>query len=143
MKTEQKIIDEMISSIVLWWTDQLAGSPKRLLDDKESLGSILTIMISGQSGKKDITKDAKVKFAETLKTYLEQKSKNQKENLGKVILGTDYIPEWPLSDICQKSGVTGSRFPKKTTMWINFKDKRVTWQTLPGAVDQIYPLVEK
>lgn len=141
MKIDQKTIDEMIASAILWWIEKLSGAPQGLPDDTEGFGSLLAIIISAETGKKDTDKESQRKFAETLKEYLIKESKN--EHGARTVLGTDYAPEWPLSDICRRSGVTGARFPKKTYMYINFKDGTVKWSTVRGSNGQIYPVIKK
>lgn len=79
--------------------------------------------------------ESQKRFASELKSFLEQKSQNERL----VTLGTDYAPEWPLSEICQKANVSGARFPNKTTMWIDWQGQTVTWQVVRGPGGQVYP----
>lgn len=51
----------------------------------------------------------------------------------------DYAPEWPLSEICYQAGISGASFPIKTTLWINFENCTVKYNTIHGPSGLIYP----
>ncbi len=85
--------------------------------------------------------DEKVKkFMALLTKHLEKMKQGGRAS---VVLGTDYGPDWPLSEICMNAGVTGVQFPDKTSMWIEFEKGTVTWSTVRGPSGQVYPVLEK
>lgn len=137
----KKNFDQLIAAAVLWWASHLSKiSVEGINGDNESQGSFLALYarVLAQTNE-EMTDENVKKFAELLTQHLKEKSKRGYTE----ILGTDYSPEWPLSDICQKAGVNGWHFPQKTTMWVDFEKETVTWRTVRGPEGQIYPAIEQ
>lgn len=75
---------------------------------------------------------------ELLTKHLQQKATTTWSTL----LGTNYSADWPLSEVCDNAKVSNWSFPQKTTMWINFDEGTVKYNTAHGASGQIYPVVD-
>jgi hypothetical protein len=138
MVKDQKI-DNLIAAAVLWWAEKLTKFSAETNGDRESGGSFLLLYNRLMAhGSEEISEKKVKKFMELLTEHLKEKSKRG----GDAILDVDYGPEWPLSDICHKAGVSGVGFPPKTTMWVKFDEGKVTWQTVRGPGGQVYPIVQ-
>lgn len=137
----EKNFDQLIAAAVLWWTSHLSKvSLEGINGDNESHASFIALYarLTVQQNEQ-LTDEHIKKFIHLLTKHLEDQSRTRRRE----ILSTDYSPEWPLSEICEKAGVNGFHFPNKTVMWVNFEKETVTWSTVRGPSGQIYPVVEK
>lgn len=105
-----------------WWAEAI-GSPKfdalgatRGQDRKETetmeMASMLAMLIASDS---PVLQEAGAKFAVLLASKIEASLTGR--NYG-VSLGVDYGPDRVLGETAQEAGVSGSRFPWKTSMWV-------------------------
>ncbi|HEY4715457.1 MAG TPA: hypothetical protein VIH31_03045 [Candidatus Paceibacterota bacterium] len=131
----------LIEAAVNWFVEKLKQPAREgLPGDRESHQSLMYMFSRIMVQKNDQPSEAKIEnFRKLLIKYLEGEAKNGRD---RVNLSTDYSPEWPLSDICVKTGITGLEFPQKMNMWINFKDGTVTWRQVHGHEGQIFPVVK-
>ena len=134
--------NDLIAAAVLWWAKHLTTLPTEGINgDSESHASLLALYSKLVTARgEDMIEEKVKKFMELLTKHLEQEKKRGRTN---IILGTDYGPNWPLSEICSNAGVTGVQFPGKTNMWIDFNKGTVDWETVRGSSGQVYPVSEK
>lgn len=128
---------KMIEAATSWWSQKLGNFSVEGKDNvPESFGGAMMMFGRALSSTNDGSEENVRNFYNNLTEYL-----LGEYNAGRrsVTLGTDYAPEWPLSDICRKSNVTGSRFSNKTTMWVDFERGTVNWSIVRGPEGQLYP----
>ena len=132
MSTNNKLIE----AVVNWWTEKLKKPAiEGINGDNRSDGSLLTLFTRVVVSDNEYVSDEKVELFKKLLTELLV----NKQKFSWATLGTDYGPEYPLSEICRNSGISGFQFPQKTTMIIDFEKQTVTWNQVRGPEGTIFP----
>lgn len=128
--------EKMIEAAVNWWADKLkTPAVEGINGDKSSNGSLLALFAQTTMLKNGEVSEEKILMFKELMTKLLQD--NQK--FLRVSLSTDYGPEYPLSEVCRDSGVSGIQFPQKTTMHVDFEEQTVTWYQVRGPEGTVWP----
>lgn len=128
--------EKMIEAAVNWWADKLkTPAVEGINGDKSSNGSLLALFARTTMQKNGGVSEEKILMFKELMTKLLQD--NQK--FLRVSLSTDYGPEYPLSEVCRDSGVSGIQFPQKTTMHVDFEEQTVTWYQVRGPEGTVWP----
>jgi len=128
--------EKLIESAVNWWAEKLKKPAiEGINGDNRSDGSLLALSTRVIVTDSECIHDGNVELFKKLLTELLV----NKQKFDSVTLGTDYGPEYPLSEICRNSGVSGIQFPQKTTMFVNFEKQSVTWYQVRGQEGTIFP----
>ena len=137
----QSNFDELIAATVLWWVKYIRKIPTEgIFDDRDSQASFMALYHRIKAYKNEDGSDHKIEtFMKLMTDYLKEMSTKNDE----ARLDTDYWPEGPLADICEKAGISGVSFPQKTTVWVNFKEMKVIWSSAKSSAMPIYPQVAK
>ena len=98
-----------------WWADKLRKVGPGNFDNGDSstggMAMLLATMLAMESQTSDEAIDLfEERLAETIKEQVEAR--------GSMTLSVDYSPDYILGNLAQETGVSTSRFPWKTTMWI-------------------------
>ncbi len=97
-----------------WWTDKISnpGFGSFNMGDDSQIGAVAMILgLNLTTPDKDEAID---KFKSLLEEYIEEQIKEK----GSCCIDTDYHPEYALSQIISKAGVSSSNFPWKTNMTV-------------------------
>lgn len=108
-----------------WWAQQIGcpqfkavtGDEPRAERDPLELAGVMAAMLAHSH---PVTEDAGQKFAALLAKHISD-SLTRQQAAGRVYgvtLSVDYGPDRTLGDIAEAAGVSTSRFPWKTTMWV-------------------------
>ncbi len=118
MTREQKLA--LISIGATWWANYLE-KPARGDSANGGIGGFGSVLATFAkiTVQKPVTKDQIELFKKSL---TEQVGRNIYDTHPDqtLTIGTDWAPEMELANACHESGVSGTEFPSKTTMWINF-----------------------
>jgi hypothetical protein len=132
MNTNEKLIE----SAVNWWAEKLKKPAREGINgDNRSDASLLALFTRSTIINDDCMPDEKITLFKKLLTELLV----SKQKFDWVTIETDYGPEYPLSEICHNSGISGVQFPQKTTMSINFSEQTVTWYQTRGSEGIVFP----
>ena len=124
---------EMIETAAQWWTDNLNTRSSGSHDAYSFVTGLLK-----EKTRPAIVDDQKTIFKNNLVEVIEKHSKFSST----VTLDCDYGPEYPLSEAARKAELNFKNFPNKTTMWIDFKEQKISIRRGTHAkTEQIYPVV--
>lgn len=118
MNREEKVA--MIFIGVNWWANYLE-KPARgdsANGGLEGFGSVLATFAK-MTAQKSVTADQIEVFKKSLTEQVAQNIYDTYPDQT-LAIGTDWFPEMELAEACRQSGISGTEFPSKTTMWIDF-----------------------
>ena len=104
-------------AVVNWWVNAIGLGAKRDigLSNSESDGIASVLMLMAASQEQSPTDENIETFKKVLSNFVEECLDNGED----IILSTDYTPDYMWNDILSESGISGTFFPMKTTMWIS------------------------
>lgn len=140
-KPEQKHND-LIATAVMAWTLCLEGIDFKDIDfDKQNEKEFFLMAYLKIKENKDVERpeEAAKKFANLLTDYLVTQSRKTDS----VTLQTEWSAQHPLLVFLRKAGLGPNALPRKSVMWVDFKDQTVTWRVNLGAIHQLYPVVDE
>ncbi len=126
----------LIDAAVDWWAI-FFGNPsiEGLPGDTTSQESFLTLAVTASvQNNRSVKTENITAFKKKLAAYFEEN-----KIIKTITIGTDYVAEYPLSQILRDSGVSNAFFPQKTTMSIDFTEGTVLCWRAGGDTQQVYP----